>query len=233
MKRRGLLIPVTTGLIGLLIGGASMALATIGGGVIDGCYGRGSGLLRVIEPGEVCRSGEIAISWNVTGPAGETGPAGADGATGPTGPAGAEGATGPTGPAGADGTDGATGPAGATGPIGPMGPAGATGPTGPTGAKGDTGATGPTGPAGSGGGVTFHQAYASGEVPAGQRATFVARCAAGEKAIAGGFAGQFIHVEASALEPGVITGEPEGWAVTFFNDRAIPLFVLVYGTCAN
>jgi hypothetical protein len=46
------------------------------------------------------------------GPAGATGPAGANGATGPAGPPGAVGATGPVGPRGATGATGPQGPAG-------------------------------------------------------------------------------------------------------------------------
>ena len=67
---------------------------------------------------------------SLVGPAGPTGPAGADGPAGPTGPAGADGPAGPTGPAGADGATGPTGPAGADGADGATGPAGAGLPTG-------------------------------------------------------------------------------------------------------
>ena len=66
---------------------------------------------------------EAAIDAIPEGPAGATGPAGADGedgATGPAGPTGANGLTGangPAGPPGADGFDGATGPPGADGVV--------------------------------------------------------------------------------------------------------------------
>lgn len=62
-----------------------------------------------------------------------------DGPAGPTGPQGAEGPAGPTGPAGPKGDTGATGPAG---------PKGDTGLTGPQGIQGVAGPTGPQGPAG-------------------------------------------------------------------------------------
>ncbi len=68
-------------------------------------------------------------------------------------PAGPKGDTGPAGAAGATGPKGDTGPAGAAGPkgdTGPAGPAGAAGGTGPTGPKGDTGPAGATGPTGVG-----------------------------------------------------------------------------------
>lgn len=79
------------------------------------------GLTLWIEPGQYewrGLQGATALPWraidapSLVGPAGETGPAGADGAPGPAGE---------PGPAGADG---APGPAGETGPEGPEGPPG-------------------------------------------------------------------------------------------------------------
>jgi type VI secretion system secreted protein Hcp len=62
-------------------------------GVVNGCVST-TGALRVVSDG-ACRANEVAISWNVAGPAGPAGPEG------------------PAGPAGRDGRDGrdATGPA--------------------------------------------------------------------------------------------------------------------------
>jgi hypothetical protein len=60
----------------------------------NGCVNNGSGILRVIQPGESCRSNETAISWNQTGPAGPAGSAG------PAGQQGIQGEKGDTGPAG-------------------------------------------------------------------------------------------------------------------------------------
>ena len=74
------------------------ALATIpdANGVFHGCYLKSGGSVRVIDDSvTMCKSGETAIAWSVTGPAG---PAGAAGATGATGATGAPGATGPRGP---------------------------------------------------------------------------------------------------------------------------------------
>jgi hypothetical protein len=82
-------------------------------------------------------------------PAGESGPAGAQGPQGPAGSAGPQGPAGPAGPQGAKGDTGAQGPQGPAGPAGPQGAKGDTGAQGPQGVKGDTGATGPAGPAGS------------------------------------------------------------------------------------
>ncbi|HUQ62465.1 MAG TPA: hypothetical protein VM121_01770 [Acidimicrobiales bacterium] len=84
------------------------AYATIpSGNVINGCYSKSGGALRVID-GSVtaCKSGETSLAWNVQGPVGPQGPAGA------TGPAGGTGPIGPVGPAGPQGLTGAQGPAG-------------------------------------------------------------------------------------------------------------------------
>jgi Collagen triple helix repeat (20 copies) len=100
--------------------GGGVAWATIpNGDVINACYSKSGGSLRVIDASVTnCKSGETALSWNAQGTPGPTGP------TGPAGPAG------PTGPAG---------PAGPTGPAGPQGDVGPTGPAGPTGPSGITG----------------------------------------------------------------------------------------------
>lgn len=150
----------------MLLAGAGGAVAASTGGsgtVLNGCYSKSDGALRLLKAGQHCKSNEIAVSWNQTGPAGPQGPAGPAGPKGATGPAGATGAAGPQGPKGDTGPAGATGPAGPqglkgdTGPAGPTGqqgltgPAGATGqtgPAGPAGPKGDTGPVGPVGPAG-------------------------------------------------------------------------------------
>lgn len=90
----------------LVIGAISVAvaagIATAGipspGGVIDACYERQSGQLRVYDVEDDvprgCRSSETPIQWS------QMGPSGPSGATGPTGP------TGPPGPSGADGAPG-------------------------------------------------------------------------------------------------------------------------------
>jgi Phage Tail Collar Domain/Collagen triple helix repeat (20 copies) len=114
------------GIAALILGGAAgVATATTvlertNTTVIQACEHE-SGELRIVTSSAECRKHEIAISWNVEGPAGPPGPPGNNGATGATG---------------------ATGPGGATGPKGDTGPTGSTGATGPTGA---TGATGPSG----------------------------------------------------------------------------------------
>jgi len=94
---------------------AGMASATIpANNVIDACYTRSGGSLRVIDATVTkCGKTETALAWNVQGVKGDTG---ATGATGPQGPAGPAGPTGPQGPQGATGAAGPAGPAGAAGP---------------------------------------------------------------------------------------------------------------------
>lgn len=100
--------------------GGGVAWATIpNGGVINACYAKSGGSLRVIDASVTnCKSGETALSWDAQGTPGPTGPAGPAGPTGATGPAGP---AGPTGPAGPQGDVGPTGPAGPTGPSGMAG----------------------------------------------------------------------------------------------------------------
>jgi hypothetical protein len=86
----------------LLAGAAGVALATIPGstGVINGCYEKRTGILRVIdaEAGKTCLSFETPINWNQKGLKGDPG---VEGAQGPPGPPGAKGDPGPPGPPGA------------------------------------------------------------------------------------------------------------------------------------
>ena len=136
---------------------ATMALSTPAPTVINACYNRNNGDVRIVPSSSDCRHPEIAIFWNAQGPAGPQGPSGppgatgATGASGPAGPQGAPGATGAPGPVGPAGTTGAAGPQGtpgSTGAAGPAGPPGATGATGPMGAPGTPGLPGPIGATG-------------------------------------------------------------------------------------
>ena len=99
---------VPTGMF-LVIGGA-VALASIPdtNNVIHGCYGRITGILRVIDTAKVtdrCLPTEHRISWNQQGPVGPVGPMGPMGFTGPQG---SQGPVGPPGPQGVPGVSGAT-----------------------------------------------------------------------------------------------------------------------------
>jgi Collagen triple helix repeat (20 copies) len=140
---RGWKVLLAMALAGVVFGIVTAVQAAIpdSGGVIQGCYQKNVGNLRVIDPsaGDSCRPSEIAISWSQTGPQGPQGP------PGPQGPKGDIGPTGPAGPAGPKGDTGATGPAGPAGPAGPKGDTGATGPAGPAGPAGPKGDKGDPG----------------------------------------------------------------------------------------
>src|SRR5512142_1424416 len=124
-------------------------------GVYTGCYLKGVGTLRVIDPTtQRCTFLEVQVTWSQTGPRGPAGPAGAAGPQGfsasvsPPDPVtgcyevGIVDALGVQVPGSAAATI-CSGPPGAPGPAGPTGPAGPPGPAGPAGATGATGATGP------------------------------------------------------------------------------------------
>jgi Collagen triple helix repeat (20 copies) len=113
---RRLRIPVVLVACVIVAMGTSFAAASSKGSdsddVIHACYGRYSGLLRIVEPGRRCFSFELPISWNQAGAPGPVGATGADGE---------------------DGVDGEDGEDGAPGPQGPQGPPGPQGPEGPRG----------------------------------------------------------------------------------------------------
>jgi hypothetical protein len=135
---RGTLVSLAAVLAVLAVGG-SVALATIpsSGGVINGCYNKTSGSLRVIDPAvAACSNGESPINWNQTGPQGPKGDAGPQGSKGDLGPQGPAGDPGPQGPKGDSGQQGPTGPQGLKGDTGPQGPKGDPGPQGPAGSGG-------------------------------------------------------------------------------------------------
>jgi len=128
--------------VAVVAGGASFAAASLSGTstpaastTIYGCYGKLTGLLRIVKAGQSCWITEKSLSWNsdgagVPGPAGPSGPSGPAGAPGPTGASGAPGSPGPSGPSGPAGPSGPSGPAGPSGPPGPAGPSGPPGPSG-------------------------------------------------------------------------------------------------------
>ena len=95
--------------------------------VINACYNRKTGVLRIVEDQYSCRKTENPISWNQMGPPGDRGPAGV------AGPKGEPGAPGPPGPKGEQGV---------AGPQGPKGEQGAPGPAGPQGPRGEQGLSG-------------------------------------------------------------------------------------------
>lgn len=100
-----------------LIAIAGVVSATIpSNNVVDACYTRSGGSLRVIDATVTkCSSKETALAWNVQGVKGDKGDPGA------TGPQGVQGVPGPQGDPGVQGPPGAPGPKGDTGSPGPAG----------------------------------------------------------------------------------------------------------------
>jgi type VI protein secretion system component Hcp len=87
MNARKKLILVAAGaLSALAIGSVAFAAIPDGGGVINGCYEKGSGKLRVTDTQtgkpKACAADEVPLSWN------QQGPQGPQGEPGPQGPAG-------------------------------------------------------------------------------------------------------------------------------------------------
>jgi len=118
----------------VVLGGAAAAVAASlapSTAVINACFDKKNGALRLVDAGVACAKSESAVSWNQVGP---IGPAGATGATG------------------RDGRDGLPGITGASGPTGATGPQGVQGAQGVPGVAGPQGLQGPEGPAGSGSG---------------------------------------------------------------------------------
>jgi hypothetical protein len=109
MTRRELLAAAAGALATTALAGGVAWAAIPSGNVIDGCYQKVEGQLRVIDSTETCRPSELPISWNQTGPQGPQGPQGLKGDKGDTGE------TGPQGPQGESGPQGERGPQGEQG----------------------------------------------------------------------------------------------------------------------
>ena len=117
LGKRGL--QMLLGAAAIFVIGAGVAWAAIPGssGVINGCYEKRPGILRVIdvEAGRACLSIETPISWSQRGPQGERGLQGERGAQGEQGLQGEQGIQ------GTQGLQGERGPQGLTGATGPPG----------------------------------------------------------------------------------------------------------------
>lgn len=81
-------------------------------GVIEACFDRDDGELRVLFAGQTCLASQKALSWNQKGVQGDKGEKGDKGDPGPKGDTGPAGAAGPEGPKGDKGDTGAAGPPG-------------------------------------------------------------------------------------------------------------------------
>src|SRR3989440_7190243 len=85
MRKRDLLSAATGSLAAFAVaGGIAWAAIPGAGGVINGCYQKNEGQLRVIDPGtDNCRPSEVAIVWNQQGVKGEKGDKGEAADAGP------------------------------------------------------------------------------------------------------------------------------------------------------
>jgi hypothetical protein len=98
-----------------VIGGAVAATAADAPAPITGCYGKFTGILRIVDTTHhKCLITETPISWNAKGDPGTPGTAGAPGALGAPGAPGAKGDTGAQGPKGDTGAQGPKGDPGGT-----------------------------------------------------------------------------------------------------------------------
>jgi hypothetical protein len=107
MRRRDVIAALLGGAIAIMLaGGIAWAAIPGDGGVIQGCYTKIGGILRVIDTakGEHCLGIELPISWNQKGPPGKDGTNGTKGTNGKDGKDGADGAPGPQRPQGPSGT---------------------------------------------------------------------------------------------------------------------------------
>ena len=83
-RMRGRRFAVAAVAIFVVAGG--VAWAAIGdGGVIQGCYKKNNGQLRVVSSAAACDSSEVAISWNQKGQQGDPGAPGTNGTNGADG----------------------------------------------------------------------------------------------------------------------------------------------------
>jgi hypothetical protein len=85
MKTRNLALALVAAVAaGAVAGGVAWATIPGDGGVIQGCYTKVGGILRVIDTakGERCFGIELPITWNQKGPKGDPGATGASGAPG-------------------------------------------------------------------------------------------------------------------------------------------------------
>jgi hypothetical protein len=235
LRTRGL--RMFLGAAAIFVAAAGVAWAAIPGstGVINGCYGKTTGILRVIdsEAGVGCLNSETPISWSQQGPQGERGPQGIQGPPGERGPQGEQ---------GPQGERGATGETGATGATGPPGPDGAQGPPGPQGDTGETGATGAAGPQGPPGPLPGPHAGTTGVssttfVLPGETVELRADCPSG-RATGGAYTAAWPVSNDEPQDVGVIASGPTGggWFFRVKNTAGVlgyPFTIFAAVACIN
>jgi hypothetical protein len=201
-----------------LTAGATYAAIPSGGGVINGCFEKRTGLLRVIdaEAGKKCLSFETSISWNQKGPKGDPGVQGTQGTNG------------------VDGKDGVS----VTSANEPAGAHCAYGGSAFTAANAVTYAC--NGAPGAAGGLpALHYvaadvaAYGTTQGEAVHTTQTWVRCPVNEAAIGGGFINNGFHE--LVLRSGFPTGSPvngtSAWMVEVDNDTANDLMFSLYAVC--
>jgi len=93
-----------------IIPGLGRATIPDAAGIIHGCYNATNGSQRIIDTSlQSCKTNEVPIQWNQTGPPGPVGAQGPQGTQGPPGPQGPQGSPGPQGPQGSPGPQGPPG----------------------------------------------------------------------------------------------------------------------------
>lgn len=132
------------------------------------------------------------------------------------------------------GAAGTTGQNGASGQSGANGQNGTPAPAGRPGAQGEQGPQGPQGPAGP---VNVVTRLATVGVPANQTMDVIAKCKAGERALAGGvslFGGLRMHDSLPVVGeiPATEGATPNGWFVKASNPDSTTHQVTVYAICA-
>jgi hypothetical protein len=105
-------------MLALIVALGGIGIAAIPGrdGVINACYAKKTGDVRLVEKGKKCKRGEKKTKWN------QKGRTGASGQIGPIGPQGLKGDKGDKGDPGQAGTNGENGIDGSAGQAGSSGP---------------------------------------------------------------------------------------------------------------
>jgi hypothetical protein len=237
MKRALLALAFICSVVGA--GFATAAITATPTSTIQGCV-KENGELRIVSAPSSCKHSESSISWNVVGPAGPQGPAGAQGAPGPAGAQGLPGIAGAQGAKGDTGLTGAQGIQGDPGPVGPQGIKGDKGDTGFTGAQGAKGDTGPVGPQGVPGllSSTIRRVQVVQMIPPNTSFAFTVPCNTDEIAMTGGVRNDWATIIASYPEliGGIDTGQanyhPSGfWYVGGVNTSVFTAKVQGYAYC--
>ena len=234
MKKRDLITAAAGALAATaLAGGIAVAAIPSAGGVIDACYQKDEGMLRVIDhETTACRPSEVPISWNHSGPQGIQGPPGQNGASGEDGAPGRDGRDGIDGNDGADGVSvtSATEPAGSNCANGGARFTAADGVT--FACHGARGEPGPQGPQGTAGTSDTTVVTTTATVTGGTFATVLAACPTARPNVLGG--GYSLEDSVGNLADVTQTrplGDETGWVVRVRNATQNSFDVTAWAVC--